>query len=90
MSTVENYENPEEDVCEVRLKSRQGLGSRQSGSRAYTLKCCAALSNWGDIVALIRVENGGKGSRSIEEIKGKYKFSSGHISFQIPVGNCGR
>lgn len=78
---MENYENPEENVCELRLKSRQGLGARWSGSRACTLKCCAALGNWGDIVALIRVENGGKGSRGIEEIKGKYKFSSGHINF---------
>lgn len=45
---MENYENPEENVCELRLKSRQGLGARQSGSRACTLKCCAALGNWGD------------------------------------------
>lgn len=52
-------------------QSRHGLGSRQSSARACTLKCCAALGNWGDIVALIRVENGGKGSRSVEEIKGK-------------------
>lgn len=63
------------------MENRQGLDPRQPGSGACTLKHCAVLGNWVDIVALIRIENGGKGSRRIEGIKGKYEFNYGHINF---------